>query len=173
MARANSGVFSLGSLSDSSFRRLNFGTDLTVLEGFSTYLFAFFDFGNFHQRVQQSRTSLIGFVRIEDRCKFDFPHHDFLQHELAVGLFERLAAGHKDRQTVVMVMEVVVDFRVVVTLRALQVDAQEQPTNVAHEKILRDCSIKIKLRGGAEFLINSVGSEDFSHQYVERFVRSE
>ena len=48
IARANSGVSLLGSLSESSFRRLNFGTDLTVREGFLDVLLTLFDLGNFH-----------------------------------------------------------------------------------------------------------------------------
>jgi hypothetical protein len=69
-----------------------------------------------------------------------------------------------------MLVEVVVDVRMVVALSTLQIHSEEQSADISNESVFLDGSIEVELRGGTLFLIDSVRTEDLRYKHVERFV---
>ena len=89
---------------------------------------------------------------------------------LLVGL-EEIGAVQEGVDAVVVLLQVIVDQRMVVALGTLQVDAEEHPADLAGHLVHLDSAIHQELRRTTLLGIDRVGAQDLRSQHVPRLVR--
>ena len=72
----------------------------------------------------------------------------------------------------VIALEIIVDARVVVALRALEVHAEKHPAEIARHEVRLGFAVEIETCGGAKLLVAAVRAEDFACELVQWLVRS-
>ena len=83
-----------------------------------------------------------------------------------------IPGADESEQAVVIRLLIVLDQRVVVTLGALHVAAEEDPSDVPRDQVRLGLAIQIEPRGGAELRVGAIGPEELAHQLVEGTVRA-
>ena len=84
---------------------------------------------------------------------------------------EQVRAAEKCLEPRVVALEIVVNARMVVALRARDVAPEEEPPRILRERVRVHFAFEDPARDVARFLVRTVGGDHLAHQRVPRFVR--